>query len=494
MVGAVARILDTKPTQQVVNRDIDLKAERDQLFAGGTLIQNAEVKVYVRIEELIQVHFAVFGFTGVGKSNLLSTYIAHLLSAKDPVKVVLFDLMGEYTGLLIDMLNNEALGTANVVALEERTFPGPVVGYLNQTKSAPNAAKAAEFLNRVTLLPKRLQREKPKLRVALETLLCDGRVKIFSEVGNLTIWYLFWDYKNNPKCPLAYKTRRATHLREQRKTIIKMVLDRCVQEPRDYKGRKDYKRIVLNKQLAEDLLEALQEELAKPENRDFQSGGDFQGVMDQMSSAIPRLDSISPAALSIGEIVTDLNDGESGSSLYMIQAHDPDEMRRFAAWLGEEVYEARRRSGWIRPLVSFIFDEADEFIPLEASGTYETSKQIIATLARRGRKFGLGVGLATQRARYLDTSIMAQPHTYLVSKLPQKSDRAKVAEAFGISDDMFRQTFKFQPGNWVLISHDATGLKAVPVPIQAEDANERIRGYLEGLKLEKPKVEASRLF
>ena len=40
MVGAIARILDTGPTQQVVNRDIDLKAERDQLFAGGTLIRD----------------------------------------------------------------------------------------------------------------------------------------------------------------------------------------------------------------------------------------------------------------------------------------------------------------------------------------------------------------------------------------------------------------------------------------------------------------------
>jgi len=493
MVGAVVRILDTEPTEQVVNRDIDLEAERDRLFVGGTLVQNTEVKVYVRIEELIHVHLGVFGFTGVGKSNLLSTYIARLLSAENPVKMVLFDLMGEYTGLLIDMLNNESLGTANVVALQERTFPGPVVEYLNRTKGAPDAAKAAEFLNRVTLLPKRLQREKPKLRVALERLLREGRVRIFSEVGNLTMWYLFWDYKNNPKCPLAYKTRRATRLVEQRKMLIRTVLNRCVQKPRDYKGRKDYKRIVLNKQLAGELLAALKEELDKPENREFHSGSDFQGVIDQISSAIPLLDSISPAALSIGEMVTHLNDEKSGSSLYIIQAHDPDEMRRFAAWVIGEVYEARRRSGQIRPLVSFIFDEADEFVPLEASGTYETSKTIIATLTRRGRKFGLGVGIATQRARYLDTTIMAQLHTYLVSKLPRKSDRDAVAEAFGISEDMFRQTFKFKPGNWLLVSHDATGLKAVPVPVQTEDANERIKGYLASLEPQEPKVEAQRL-
>lgn len=66
--------------------------------------------------------------------------------------------------------------------------------------------------------------------------------------------------------------------------------------------------------------------------------------------------------------------------------------------------------------------------------------------------------------------------------MPQRTDRDKVMEAFGVSEDMFRQTFKFKPGNWLLISHDATGLKAVPVPIQTEDANQRIKQYLEGLK------------
>jgi len=125
---------------------------------------------------------------------------------------------------------------------------------------------------------------------------------------------------------------------------------------------------------------------------------------------------------------------------------------------------------------------------------------MIRTLARRGRKFGVGIGIATQRTRYLDTNIMGQPHTYMVSKLPLKSDRVKVAEAFGVSDDMFRQTFKFKPGNWLIMSHDATGLKAIPVPIQVDNANRRISQYLESLKVEEPKrtekvmVEPSNLF
>lgn len=481
MVGSTVNILGTEPTRQVVNRDIDLEVEKDELFVGGTLTRDANVDVYVRTEDLIQVHFGVFGFTGAGKSNLLSTYISELLTGKVPVKVVLFDLMGEYTGLLIDKLNSDKLSTAYVVALGERTLPGPVVDYLNQVQNAPNVTKAAESLNRITLLPKRLQKEKLYLQIALAKLLEQGRVKIFSHVDNLTIWYLFYDYTNNPKCPLGYKQRRAQNLIEQRKAIIKVVLDQCLKFSRDYKGKKDYKQITLNKELAEELLKVIGQELSKEENSKFQQEGDFAGVIDQITSILPQLESISPAGLSMSKMITDLNDKESGSSIYIIQAHNPSEMRDFAATFGEAVYESRRRSGEIRPLVSFIFDEADEFIPLSAKGSYERSKEIVATLARRGRKFGLGVGIATQRTRYLDTSIMAQPHTYLVSKLPRSNDRAVVAEAFGVSEDMFRQTFKFKPGNWLIMSHDATGLKAIPVPIQTEDANERLKKYLETL-------------
>ena len=83
MVGAVARILDTEPTQQVVNRDIDLEAEQDGLFAGGTLIRDENVTAFVRTEDFVRVHFGIFGFTGSGKSNLLSTYISELLGEQD---------------------------------------------------------------------------------------------------------------------------------------------------------------------------------------------------------------------------------------------------------------------------------------------------------------------------------------------------------------------------------------------------------------------------
>ena len=74
----------------------------------------------------------------------------------------------------------------------------------------------------------------------------------------------------------------------------------------------------------------------------------------------------------------------------------------------------------------------------------------------------------------LDTEVMSNLHTYFVSKLPRADDRKRVAEAFGISEEQLTPTFTFRKGNWLVISHDATGLKGVPIPTAARDANERI--------------------
>jgi hypothetical protein len=228
---------------------------------------------------------------------------------------------------------------------------------------------------------------------------------------------------------------------------------------------------------ARQLHQQLEQQLQQNSNGQYRQN--FQGVLRFLEQVREAAQHQLRCAISLSDILNAL-DGD-GQALFVIISHNPHDLRKFARQLGEAAYESRRRSGRIEPLVSFIFDEADEFIPQQATGSYEDSKEIAETLARRGRKFGLGLGIATQRIRYLDTSIMAQPHTYMVSKLPRRTDREAVAEAFGMSDEMLRQTFTFQAGDWLLVSHDATGLKAVPVPIHAQDANQRIIDYLQQL-------------
>ncbi len=459
MIGADVRLLSHEMTERVVNRDMD----KNQIGIApmGKWIRDDRVKLLVSVEDLLKVHFGIFGFTGAGKSNLVSTMIADVLPQLPNSKVVLFDLMGEYGTLLIDRLNE--IDDTYIICLGERSLPEPVFRTINQDRKYENSdlRAAANHLVNFFLLPKDLVPHKRMLIPAYMKLIQQKKIRVFSDAHNPVVDDVC--DTNTERNPWAGRTpNRGPY--NAITTIVRYVF-----------GRYYKKNTPLTSKLAASLKTELEQSL---EGRNAQYRTDFDNVIRYLDQ-IARPRQVLHCAITLPDIL-DILDTES-SSLIIVISHDPSELRRFSQRLGENTYERRRQTGRITPIVSFIFDEADEFIPREASGSYADSKAIAETLARRGRKFGLGLGIATQRIRYLDTNIMAQPHTYFVSKLPRRTDRTGVADAFGISDEMLRATFTFQPGNWLLVSHDATGLRAVPVPISAANANDRIIKYLQNL-------------
>jgi len=459
MVGSKVQVLDSEHADLVANSGIDQEHE-ENLTVIGTMTRDEDVEVLLRVEELYRTHFALFGFTGVGKSNLLSTIVAKVFhDTNEPLKLVFFDLMGEFSGLLIDQLLSERVN-GRVLTIGRNTLPEGLFRYINDIPGDPGLDEATRQLSRYTLLPKDLLRYREHVHRALRDMIESGRMRYYNEARSTTVWELCF----TDETPWT-KNRRGANLRKRRE-VAKQALRRTVNG--------DYKETVFNPELAKNVREALEDELEK----DGKFTEDFQGIIQ----ALERLEGATAESYAAGttldDIVEDLNDG-SHPSLWVIQSHDPNDLREFSKKLGDAVYEKRRQTGRINPLVSFIFDEADEFIRREASGSYADSAEIAQTLARRGRKFGLGIGIATQRIRYLDTNIMSQPHTYFVSKLPRKSDREAVAEAFGIGEDLLSQTFKFKKGQWLLMSYDATGLEAIPIPIQTPNANLRLAEWLE---------------
>lgn len=458
MVGAKVRILDTHYSNLVANNGIDKKEKN--LTVIGTMVRDKDVEILLRIEELYRTHFAIFGFTGVGKSNLLSTIVSKVMNdATEPLKLVFFDLMSEYTALLLDQLLSDKVH-GRILTLGRHTLPEGLFRHINQLPRAPSPEQATQQLVQYTLLPKALVSMRDPFRRGLQDLINRGRIRCFEDAQSLTVYDLFF----TDQTPWA-KDRRGANL-QKRTDIIKGVL-------RSTMPGRDYKVTTFTPELAKAIREKLKDALKS----DSTFAEDYQSILERLRD----LETATAERLAVGvtlqQIIEDLNDS-SHPSLWVIQSHDPHELRSFSKKLGEDLYEQRRQGGIIDPLVSFIFDEADEFIRREATGSYAESAEIAQTLARRGRKFGLGVGIATQRIRYLDTNIMAQPHTYFISKLPRLSDRQAVAEAFGVSEELLNQTFKFKKGHWLLISHDATGLEAVPVPIAAPNANDRLADWL----------------
>ena len=474
MIGTAIKVVTGDVTEKIVNKDIPF--ESGLIFEGGKWLVNDKIPIYLTTDDFLRVHFGIFGFTKAGKSNLLSTLISKMLqsskSGKHPVKIVIFDLMSEFNVLLADQLN--LLKNGRLVAIGDKTYPDSVIQYLTGHDDFKN--KAINDLLFSSLYPQELEKSKPKFEPIVGLMFENHAIRVLHE-SQIKLEDLV--NKNRDvltKGPTGNSGR-----------FIKMFINNLYKH-----GDENVSVVLLN-----DIITSIDTLLKEQTNHIFLSGivltdkgltqtaednlRNFMAILLKMFNTLLKQSSyIDHAMITTEDIVDDLNDGNE-SSLYVIQSHDPDSLREFAYELGNNLFENRRMSGTLSPLVSFIFDEADEFIPQQAEkdSSYQKSVSIAHMLARRGRKFGIGIGIATQRTRYLNTSIMAQPHTYLVSKLPRKMDRDVVQEAFGFSEEVFKQTFKFTKGDWLLASYDATGLTGVPIPIHAENANERIIKYLE---------------
>jgi DNA helicase HerA-like ATPase len=464
MVGSRVSVLDSEYSNLIANNGIDREHERN-LTVIGAMTRDSSVDILLRVDELYRTHFAIFGFTGVGKSNLLSTIVAKVLSDSDqPLKLVFFDLMSEYTVLLLDQLLDERV-KGRILTVGRYTLPEGLFRFINEMPQRPSLDAAAGQLADYALLPKALVRHKDTIARGLRDLLSDRRIRYFHDSQSLTVWDVFFTDA------VQWAKGRQSAKFNQRKDLVVRAL-------RAAGVAGDFKSVRFTPDLARRVHDRLVDQLDQPAGAEFKRDGDLNNHLAKLAELERDLQESFAAGVTLQEIVDDLND-RSHASLWAIQAHNPNDLRLFSKRLGDALYESRRLQGLIDPLVSFVFDEADEFVRSEATGSYADSAEIAQTLARRGRKFGIGIGIATQRIRYLDTSIMSQPHTYFISKLPRLSDRQAVAQAFGMSDELLNQTFKFRKGQWLLMSHDATGLEAIPIPVTTPNADTRIERWLE---------------
>ena len=462
MVGSKVRALDSKTTNLIANNGIDKENEKN-LATIGTLARDPQVEILMRIDELLRTHFAIFGFTGVGKSNLLSTIVAKIFkSAKEPVKLVFFDLMSEYTGLLIDQLLSDEVD-GRLLTIGRNTLPEGTFKYINELDDSPSDKEATKQFLRYTLLPKALLGNRKEMAWGLLDIIKGRKLRYFNESKSINVFDLFF----TSNVVTWTKDRQKIKFARRSEVTKKALRELNIQ---------NYKESRFNPDLAKRIKEKLQGLLEQQEYAEFQE--DYTNHISKLEELERSTAENLTASTTLPEIIDDLND-KSRHSLWIIQSHRPDDLREFSHNLGNELYESRRLNGVIDPTVGFIFDEADEFIRQRGLDSYEQSAKIAEIIARRGRKFGIGLGIATQRIRYLDTNIMSQPHTYFISKLPRATDQEAVSEAFGFGNEILNQTFKFGKGQWLLVSHDSTGLEAVPLPVKTEDANERIAFFLD---------------
>ncbi len=457
MVGAEIRPLSMEMVNKIINQGLEGQQ-------NSPLIHNKfkEINIKLDKESLLTTHFGIFGFTGVGKSNLVSSLVFSLSSrdSSSPSNVVIVDPNDEYLGLLIDKFASDEEDVLYIHA-EPDSLPNLVIENLGKDE-VDISPQAVDFLFRQMKLPSNLKNNDQVKDYFLKTL-----PKVIKKTK---IALPSRDLKS-----LIGNTMRNTIEVGTGNAVRGILRDAYSDWTKRFKGipvNVDTLDIALKqipgvRFIVSDKLKDKKLETAL-------------GVVDRTEKYLTRikekLKGIPPTEIiPIDDLLELLNKKGSRQTIIVTSRRD-SELKDFVEVLGNNLYEERRLKGIIDPFTLFLFDEADLFIPSDG-GDDNTSriKELCITLARRGRKFGLGIGIATQRAAQLDTEVMGNLHTYFVSKLPRAFDREKVAEAFGISQDQLSPTFTFRPGNWLIISHDATGLKGVPIPSTAYNANQRLK-------------------
>ena len=413
----------------------------------------AKIPIYVDFEKLIRYHFGVFAFTGGGKSNLMSNILRRIIlhAERNSTKVVIFDVSCEYGFLLLDVLADPAVRAKLV--LEHRI--DSIDNFFN------SVVKPREYESDL------------RTRAGLQAIMDQGKLT----------------YYTKPRQKIPTYGQMMEELDDQRKESVGRphyinAIDAIHDTIREYVESHGLSE---NQEVTEDfvrLIDGVSQNAMETFKVNDKAGlyawaTTRSMILDLFKKRAQNGDKAA-AGLTVEGIRQLLED--SGTNLVVISVSDPFAIKELAIALTQDLLVRRKRRFMVKPQILLVFDEAQEFISSNSSGIDDKCSHHVETLLRQGRKYGLGVCLATQRIAYLNTNALQQLHTYFVGTLPRPYDRLLVSDTFMIDKSILEKTLEFAPGEWLLSSYIATGMENVPIFIKADNAEKEVERYLSSTK------------
>jgi len=407
------------------------------------------IPIYVDFEKLVRYHFGVFAFTGGGKSNLMSNVLRRMLLHTDNTKIVVFDISCEYTFLLLDVLADPNVNAKLI--LEHR------IDSIDQ------------FFNSV-VKPREYESDE-RTKAGLQHVIDQGKLS----------------YYTKPKQKIPTYSQFMDELDDQRKDSVSKAhyvnaIDEIHDAVREYVEKQGLSE---NQEVSESFVtqidgiarEAVEKFKVHDKSGLYAWATTRSVILDLFKKRSEKKDKAA-AGLTVEGIRELLED--KTTNLVILSISDPFTIKELAMSLTQDLLVRRKRRFTVKPYILVVFDEAQEFISSKEGGIDGKCSQHVETLLRQGRKYGLGVCIATQRIAYLNTNALQQLHTYFVGTLPRPYDRALVSETFMIDKGILEKTLEFAPGEWLLSSYIATGIENVPIFIKADNAEKEIEKYLKG--------------
>ncbi len=165
--------------------------------------------------------------------------------------------------------------------------------------------------------------------------------------------------------------------------------------------------------------------------------------------------------------------------MLVIDLSDLDDMRKkklIVSYIANRLFKLRAKNEI--PPTFLLVEEAHNFAPEKAKAVYNPSKSIIEKIAREGRKFGLALGVVSQRPVNLSTTTLSQCNTHLLLRVTNPNDLKHIGESSeGIDQRMLRSITSLKVGEGILVG------EAVRYPIFLEIRDRKSRKMEKGRPL-----------
>lgn len=336
----------------------------------GNLTQSKTIEAKIDVEKLLSRHFAVVGSTGVGKSTAVTLMLRKIIAARKDIRVLMLDPHNEF--------GSAFPGKAMVIGADQLKLPFWMFGL-------------DEFAEVIFRGQKGMELEIELLR----DLIIEAKEQYYND-------------KQNDKGTLAKKSQSSCNISADSPIPYRIP---------DLLKLIDARLGLLDKKSEKPLLKTLLEKIST-----ISVDARFKFMFDQIACGGDKIEEIISKIFRLPQ---------NGLPICVLEMSGlPSEVvSSVVSVLCRLAFDlAISSDGAIQTLV--VCEEAHRYIPADIDSGFWPTRQAIGRIAKEGRKYGVYLGIITQRPGELDPTILSQCNTFFAMRLSNKKDQEIIAGAF----------------------------------------------------------------
>ncbi|AIF69936.1 DNA helicase [Palaeococcus pacificus DY20341] len=388
----------------------------------GRLLARADVEVGLDVDRLVSRHFAVLAVTGAGKSNTIAVLTKEIID-KTRGTIVILDPHGEYSSL--------TWKNARVNPIKATIDPSKITisEFATLLGIAENASLQRRFLSLAYHTVKWEAKNQAKVLGGLS----------FVEALEDQIEEWIRTYENKSKGEEAFIDYYDSQGRVLQRKIQARDLDSLIRI-------KDY----------------LQELKA--------NFGEFIKLGNVLSEIVPGMANI----IDLSGMEEDQMIALASYLLRGVLKYRVQYMKALRTNDAATLKMIREKFPALTKPLLLVIEEAHIFAP---RGEKTQASHWLGKIAREGRKFGIGLGIVSQRPKKLDDDILSQTNTKIILRLVEPHDQKYVQQASEqISEDLLMDIASLGIGEAVIVGYAIS----LPAMVKIYSFKDEFKGYYGG--------------